>query len=145
MAFCPGCSCCEPSYSRCRKATPLSIWNTRVGKDKNKSNFGLIWCTKCGRQWPWKDRGSNMSRTVRAPTSVKPCPPDWVQNLPHCQSTISNIVSTNISHTQPLSRPTRRIRGKQSIPPNSSSSNALPNVSGAASSSSGIQFRHGIG
>ena len=57
------------------------IWNRKVGKIKNKADYGLIWCSLCGRTWPWAHRMNNLSRTVCHPTQDKPDPPSWVTLL----------------------------------------------------------------
>ena len=86
------------------------ICNRLLGKEKGKASFGMIWCTRCGRQWPWKDRGNNMSS-----------PPDWVLNLSQYQRSDSSSNSNSI--TERSNRvPTRRLGGKQSISSNLQSS-----------------------
>ena len=87
-----------------------NICNRLFGKEKGKASFGMIWCTRCGRQWPWKDRGSNMSS-----------PPDWVLNLSQYQRSDSSSNSNSITErSNPVT--TRRLGGKQSISSNLQSS-----------------------
>ena len=120
------------------------VWNRLVGKEKGTASFGMIWCTRCGRQWPWKDRGNNMSRTTCMPSNTPPSPPDWVLNLSHYQRSSSSS-NANISNERSNAIPMRRIRGKQTISSNLQTSPVSRNSPGTASSSSGIQHRHGIG
>ena len=42
----------------------LLLWNRKVGKIIGFSDEGFIKCLKCKRQWRWKDRIGNLSRTT---------------------------------------------------------------------------------
>ena len=32
------------------------VWNRKLGKVKNKPDYGLLWCSACGRSWAWAQR-----------------------------------------------------------------------------------------
>ena len=36
------------------------IWNGKAGLKAGQADFGMIWCTRCGRQFAWRDRCCNI-------------------------------------------------------------------------------------
>ena len=40
------------------------VWNRKLGKVENKPDYGLIWCSSCGRVWPWASRMTQLNKTV---------------------------------------------------------------------------------
>lgn len=85
------------------------VWNRKLGKQQNRDDYGLIWCEKCDRQWPWGRRRSNLSKTICRPLSQKPSPPPWVEILEHYSPEHSTNPSRGNIATNRL-----RIIGKQS-------------------------------
>ena len=59
------------------------VWKHKLGKIKNKPDYGLIWCALCGRTWRWDKRMCNLSKTKCHPSETPPVPPDWVITLDH--------------------------------------------------------------
>lgn len=85
------------------------VWNRKLGKQQNRDDYGLIWCEKCHRQWPWGRRRSKLSKTICRPLSQKPSPPPWVEILEHYSPEHSTNPSRGNIATNRL-----RIIGKQS-------------------------------
>ena len=50
------------------KARHLLHWNRKVGKSIGTPDEGWTQCLKCGKKWRWKDRTSNLPRTVCSTT-----------------------------------------------------------------------------
>ena len=59
------------------------VWNRKLGKIKNATDYGLLWCASCGKSWPWARRMTTLTETVCHPSSTKPNAPDWVTILDH--------------------------------------------------------------
>ena len=51
-------------HNKYNKGGHSLTWNRRVGKIAGKDDEGLITCVLCFRQWRWKDRVSNLPRTI---------------------------------------------------------------------------------
>lgn len=114
------------------------IWNKKIGKNKSKEDYGKLWCAQCGRFWPWSQRHNN--KTICAPSSNKPIPPDWVTLLDHYPTTSqANTANVTISSQQVR----RRLVGKQRVFTRDSES--APSASGASASSSSLLPRVGVG
>ena len=122
------------------------IWNRKVGKIKNKADYGLIWCSLCGRTWPWAHRMNNLSRTVCHPTQDKPDPPSWVTLLRSLQLTLQQPAPIPKAKAADA-RVRRRIVGKQSQPLDGYQAETAHNTSapGHSSSSSSMHPRRGVG
>jgi len=92
------------------------VWNEKCGKDPTKtSDYGQLWCQKCGRQFAWKHRICNLPNSKKCvPTSIIPSPPDWVvlfRNNPH-QSIVQQLSVAEPSASS-SANPRRRLTGKQ--------------------------------
>ena len=124
------------------------IWNRQVGKDRERPNFGKLWCSACGREWPWMYRHNQLPRsTCNTPTNP-PVPPDWVQLLSHYTPNNPSLPNLTAASSSVHARPRFRIRGKQS--PNLFNTqvdnlDSHDDISGGPSSSSGLHHRRGIG
>jgi hypothetical protein len=117
------------------------IWHRKLGKIKNKPDYGLIWCSACGRTWPWLDRSVNLSKTMCTQANETPEPPPWVTVLEHYEPPTRNASSSSM----PQVRVRRRLYGKQTY---RESENELPDTSNAAGvdgGSSSTDPRRGIG
>ena len=122
------------------------IWNRFVGKDKEQSNFGKLWCSACGLECAWKSRHANSIRKTCTPTNPLPIPPPWVTSLPHFNPNPHNNQPPDNVPLRPV--PRTRLRGKQSIANQSShrvEPEVVPGSSGNPSSSSGLSHRRGVG
>jgi hypothetical protein len=122
------------------------IWNRFVGKDKEQSNFGKLWCSACGLECAWKSRHANSIRKTCTPTNPLPIPPPWVTSLPHFNPNPHNNQPPDNVPLRPV--PRTRLRGKQSIANQSShrvEPDVVPGSSGNPSSSSGLSHRRGVG
>ena len=51
-------------HNKYNKGGHSLTWNRRLGKIAGKDDEGLITCVLCFRQWRWKDRVSNLPRTI---------------------------------------------------------------------------------
>ena len=110
-------------------------------KSKNKPDYGLIWCSACGRTWPWLHRSVNLSKTMCTQANETPEPPPWVTALEHYEPPMRNASSSSM----PQVRVRRRLYGKQTY---RESENELPDTSNAAGvdgGSSSTDPRRGIG
>ena len=124
------------------KANHDLVWNRKTGRDaKKQETYGLIFCRKCRRLWPWCQRHANLPRTLCRESANSQPTPQWVIDLSH-----SNPPTDNPA---PVSR--RSIRGK-TTPASSSTHNPNANLSQdvrdpSAASSAGIHTppRAGIG
>ena len=47
------------------------MWNYKIGK-KPGPEEGLLHCKACGKNWKWKDRASNLSRTICSKARLLP-------------------------------------------------------------------------
>ena len=60
------------------------VWNRKSGKDQSDdSTFGLLYCQRCGRTWPWMRRHQAFKNAVCQPPVPLPPPPAWVSTLRH--------------------------------------------------------------
>ena len=114
------------------------VWNRLQGKEASKSDYGLIWCTQCGRTWPWKHRHSNLGRTTCTPCQPPPQAPAWVvafrasqpstaqpsqPSEPPTRPAPSPLAAPNTVSPHPplhsdamiVSRPRRRVFGKSTV------------------------------
>ena len=129
------------------------VWNRQVGRDeKNPDTYGLIFCKKCERTWPWCKRHANIPRSVCQRSKTSAPAPDWVKKF----DSVDTALSENSTSNQQLSQaPRRRIRGKSrsDVTPSSSSNLNTENVSrnavivspAAASSGGSTIPRAGVG
>ena len=97
-------------------------WNRQIRKVYNAPNEGLIYCSKCHRQWRWKDRVNNLPNTKCA----------------------SNPPSQSSNHRNPslFPAPKYRIYGKQAPQSNSLLSEDTARSHAASSSAT---HRTGVG
>ena len=104
------------------------FWNQHCGKDRTKDDFGLLWCENCGKEWPWKDRHNNMTRSKCVKTSIPIVPPAWVTSSKNRSDLFSfkPIVLQPASSSAASSVPRRRLVGKQQVP--SQASDPSPDV-----------------
>ena len=114
------------------------VWNHKLGKIKNKPDYGLIWCALCGRTWPWDKRMCNLSKTKCHPSETPPAPPDWVITLGHFDP------SDHLQNAAPKMRVRRRLTGKQPDPVRNSEIHDRA-ATGQSASSSSMLPRQGIG
>ena len=151
----------EKKLQDLNKAGHDLIWNRLTGRDeKNPNSYGLIFCKKCERTWPWCKRHANLPKSLCRTSKSSAPAPAWVKNFDQ-----PDAVNTEIPHPQPntidkenpesLLQPRRRIRGKTKIDTNPNA-NSVPetahvsptasHVSHSASSSGGPALsRAGIG
>ena len=89
------------------------IWNRLLGKDpQNPSDYGMLYCTRCCREWAWRFRTANLPRSrCVLPRQALPLP-DWVR--PHL-SRYTSQSSENFEQT-PSQPKRRRLRSKQPDP-----------------------------
>ena len=77
------------------------VWNYKIGK-KPGPEEGLLHCKACGKNWKWKDRASNLSRTICSKSQT-------------VASTSSNSQSA-VAAEKPKPKPPRfRLHGKQTV------------------------------
>ena len=149
-------------YEKYNSGQHSPIWNRKFGKQRGKEDFGLIWCSACGRSWPWMDR-HNDSTTLCRPASPAPTPPSWVINLPHFSANrdqgpvapdsdatlISSVISPPVPRLVPKPTPKhipkKRLTNK--ISPNSFPTLFVSPISspGEIASGSGDPIRRGVG
>ena len=116
------------------------VWNRKVGKNKTKSDYGLLWCARCGHSWPWDKRTCNLKRSVCQPLPDFPDPPDWVTFLDH----YTPLNRQSSAASAPPAHVRRRITGKHpSLPSSNNSLNAASSPGQPSSSSS--HPRRGVG
>ena len=95
----------EELEEKYNKGGHVLTWNRQIGKIIDSTTGGLIHCSRCHKQWRWKDRVNNLPRSKCIPVS------------PARSSSSQNITNNPI--------PKFRIRGKQNPDANPSmSSNA---------------------
>lgn len=87
------------------------IWNRKLGKIKNKTDYGLIWCSACGRTWPWSHRSVNLSKTICTQANETPEPPPWVTILEHYEPPTRNASSSSMPQVRVRRRLTDPRRG----------------------------------
>ena len=135
--------------------------NRLTGRDeKNPNSYGLIFCKKCERTWPWCRRHANLPKSLCRTSKSSAPAPAWVKKFDQ-----PDAVNTEIPHPQPNTidkenpespvQPRRRIRGKikidtnpnaNSVPETAHVSPTASHVSHFASSSGGPALpRAGIG
>ena len=66
-------------------------WNKQQGKNPQLVDYGRLWCSACGREWPWLRRHQCL-KAACVPLTRAPAMPRWVVRL---NSTLSAEVATD--------------------------------------------------
>jgi hypothetical protein len=94
------------------------VWNRLTGRDEsNPSTYGLIFCKKCERTWPWSKRHANIPRSICQRSKASAPAPDWVKNFDTSHAVSldttaqqNDLIPTDIAEASHI--PRQRIRGK---------------------------------
>ena len=116
-------------------------WNRKSGKDAaDASTFGLLYCRRCVRTWPWMRRHQAFKKTVCNPPPSLPTPPTWVsctQPTQHHEPPASSAggrSSAQASLREPLVvNAQRRVRRKAPHPSHAVSPDAHDSAAAPAS------------
>ena len=88
----------EKKLQDLNKAGHDLIWNRLTGRDeKNPNSYGLIFCKKCERTWPWCRRHANLPKSLCRTSKSSAPAPAWVKKFDQPDA----AVNTEIPHPQP--------------------------------------------
>jgi hypothetical protein len=92
------------------------VWNRLAGRDETKpETYGLIFCKKCERTWPWCKRHANTPRAVCRPSKASAPAPEWVKNFDKSDAVTTpsqEQPNTEVDTPEISQKPRRRMRGK---------------------------------
>jgi hypothetical protein len=92
------------------------VWNRLAGRDETKpETYGLIFCKKCERTWPWSKRHANIPRSVCRPSKASAPAPEWVKNFDKSDAVTTpsqEQPNTEVDTPEISQKPRRRMRGK---------------------------------
>ena len=94
------------------------VWNRKVGKQADREDYGKLWCSVCGKEWPWKDRHRGASKVRCRPLPHAPDTPEWVRALSLEQQNAPQQQSPPQHHSTPTLRPdnTQQAQHQHSFP-----------------------------
>ena len=81
------------------------VWNRKSGKDQaDEATFGLLYCQRCGRTWPWMRRHQAFKNAVcQLPPQLSP-PHSWVSSMQptqHHDPPAPSSAADDIQHSPP--------------------------------------------